>query len=341
MIQCRELIEKRPDKDGIVIFFIASKSKIKSAYKNLKIYFDTKGIPTQFIFVETILDKVIKYPGVRANFLLEIATKAARKEKPIQLEPPLGYAEGIGGILCISDVKDAKRLGVEKLFGALFINIKGLHGERVHIYNDIKYEVDENDDLLKISKDDALLLSEKAGTLIGVPGKIDILLTREWKRDSLHALINGLQENHNIQVKNVYYVSTKVARFIDEYTLNNPVKEFNIHYKIHPDHRLWISSYSHPFIRIGSKSAIIKPATMLRIYPTLFGVYVRLVWPYNKKLKREDLFKILWLIKKRTYRVQEFFTLKVPEPVTIFRNIRKMYLGKIEGTVEIPLNLMI
>lgn len=92
---------------------------------------------------------------------------------------------------------------------------------------------------------------------------------------------------------------------------------------------------------LGDRIAFLKTCTEIRIYPTLFSLYIELMYPKNAKIRHGDLEKILWLTKKRIYRIQEFHILKNVEPIHIFRNLRKMYLGKIKESLNIPLRLLI
>ena len=92
---------------------------------------------------------------------------------------------------------------------------------------------------------------------------------------------------------------------------------------------------------IDGRIAFLKACTETRIFPNLFSLYVEQVWPAHGQLGQGDLEKLLWLSKKRIYRIQEFSILKNLEPIYIFRNLRKMYLGDIKEKLTIPLRLLI
>jgi len=142
-------------------------------------------------------------------------------------------------------------------------------------------------------------------------------------------------------INKVYYISTMRARFVDEVILNNQLLEDKVEYKIPNTFRPRISEYWHFYMILGKSAAVVRTSTKLRIYPTLFNIYVELMWPETASLSEEDIEKIVWFTKKRIYRFQEFFVTKTPEPIWIFKNIRKIYLGEITETIRIPLKLMI
>ena len=128
-----------------------------------------------------------------------------------------------------------------------------------------------------------------------------------------------------VETEKVYYISSRTSRFVDEYLQESS------NYR----------SCCYPYKILGKRIAFLKTCTEIRIYPNLFSLYIELMWPKNAQITQGDLEKILWLAKKRIYRIQEFHILKNAEPVWIFRNLRKMYLGEIRERLTIPLRLLI
>jgi hypothetical protein len=153
---------------------------------------------------------------------------------------------------------------------------------------------------------------------------IDILLTKRWKQESIDKLVELLSKK-NIKVKRAYYISSRTCRFVDEYLLD-------------PSNN---RSLNHPYIIVNEKIAFLKACTQIRIFLNLFSLFVELQYPKDGKLNQGDLEKLLWLVKKRIYRIQEFAVLKNPEPICVFRNLKKMYVGKIGTKNTIPLRLLI
>jgi hypothetical protein len=316
LITARELGEKLYDKENTAFVFVENEKLLESWYKNMKVFFDSQRIATQYVMDTTVEQKITRLIGVRTNLILEMMTKLG--SKPMQLRPPEKIIDS-DGFLCLSSIESATR----RLFGALFTYSKeGLEvEEEVQIYPDIEFSVHE--ETLEIPSDKVDLLSEKISKLIGRKITIDILLTLEWNRDSLRKLIKNLEKN-GIKTNRVYFVSSKTSRYVDSSLLEG-----------------LLQGYVHPYLIIGKTTAFLKSSTDIRIYANLSSLFIKLMWPENGKLELKDLEKILWLVKKRIYRIQEFFVLKLPEPMHIFKNVRTMFLGEIKEKLTIPLRLLI
>ena len=303
-----------------ILIFVDKREVFENEYKNLKIYYDTNRIPTQFVSIETIEEKLKpkKLKGVHANLILEILTKVGLK--PFVLRPPEDILNN-DGILCLSDIETTK----SKLFGLLFTYYKeGLKmNEDVQIYNDIPYQINEDEDKIIINEDKIILLAEKIKMLVGERIKIDIVLTREWDKERLKKLIKELNSK-GIEIDKVYHISSKTSRFTDEYIISDNI-DLN----------------KHPYIIVGRKTAFLRTSTELRIYYSISPLFIRLAFPESREIDENDLIKILWLVRKRIYRIQEIYALKLPEPIYIFKNLRKIYLARIEGRLTLPLDLLI
>ena len=305
-------------KEKSIFIFLEEERLLENWYENLKIFFDSSHIPTQYIDEKTVRNKLPRFAGVRANLLLEMLTKMGKQ--PIILQPPEEIFIN-DGFLCLSDVVSAR----QRLFGALFTYSKQGLGpkEEVQIYDDIKFETPTKYSL-EMTNENVDLLARKIHKLIGRRLKIDILLTKKWKEENIEKLVEMLLES-KIETEKVYYLSSRTSRFVDEYLQKSS------NYR----------SCCYPYKILGKRIAFLKTCTETRIYPNLFSLYIELMWPKNAQITQGDLEKILWLVKKRIYRIQEFHVLKNAEPVWIFRNLRKMYLGKIRERLTIPLRLLI
>ena len=316
LITAREFGERFSDKANTAFIFVEKRGMLEAWYKALKIFFDSQRIATQYIVDNTITQKITSWAGVRANLILEIMTKLG--SNPVILRPPEEIVD-TNGFLCLSSIESATR----RLFGALFMYSKGglEVEEEVQIYQDIEFHIREGS--LEIPSDKVDVLSEKISKLIGKEMKIDILLTIEWNKESLRKLIEKLKKN-GIHTNRVYYVSSKTSRYVDSYLLDGHMR-----------------SNTHPFLKVGRKVAFLKSSTDIRIYANLSSLFIKLVWPSDGEIKLEDLEKMLWLVKKRIYRIQEFFVLKIPEPIHVFKNVRNMYLGEFKEKLTIPLRLLI
>jgi len=305
-------------KEKAVFVFLEDKQSLDRWYEKHKIFYDSNRIPTQYIDEKTVRDKLTRFPGVKANIVLEMLTKMGKP--PIVLQAPEEIFIN-DGFLCLSDIVSTR----QRLFGALFTYSKQGLGlkEEVQIYDDIEFET-PTEHSLEMTEENVDLLARKIQKLIGRSLKIDILLTKRWKEENIDKLIAILIEN-KIETERVYYISSRTSRFVDEYL------EESINYR----------SCRYPYKVLGKKIAFLKTCTEIRIYPNLFSLYIELMYPEDAQITQSDLEMILWLVKKRIYRVQEFHILKNVEPMYIFKNLRKMYVGEIKERLTIPLRLLI
>ncbi|MBO8161773.1 MAG: hypothetical protein H0Z24_09090 [Thermosipho sp. (in: Bacteria)] len=337
-INFKYVLETYSKKNDTIVIFIETEDVIGSMYKNFKKYLDVNRIPSQFISIETILEKFRKWPGVRLNFLLELFNKI-NESKPLFLKP-IPYLYEIDGVLCLSDIKDASIKSLQKLFGALFMYTEPGIYEEVHIYEDIPYNIQQGQIVFE-NEDGIRRLVEYVYQLGGEDTvTMDIFLTRPWKKKHLNQFITQLMKV-GYKVNRVYYLSTVRSRFVDETLLNNLLRNSSAEYRIPSKVRYELDDYWHYYYIVSNKVAFIRTSTQLRIYPNLFNLFVYLLWPESGSLSKADLEKILWFTKKRLYRFQEFFVTKYPEPIWIFKNLRKLYLGEVDERIRIPLRLMI
>lgn len=291
LITAKEFVEKHhPHRDSSACIFVENSSLLEQWYKTQKVYFDSNRIPSQYIEDTTVFDKLAKWPGIQANLIMEIMTKMGKK--PIILRAPEEIMTS-EGFLCLSDIE----ITTKNLFGALFTYSKeGLEKEEeVQIYEDIEFTIHK--ETIEIPYEKIDILSERIRNLIGRKIAIDIIITKEWNLEKLKRLIVKLKDAE-IMINRVYYVSSKTSRFTDSFLING-----------------FVDKTKFPYLRIGEKVVFLRSSTELRIYANISHLFIRLMWPENEVLKDDDLKKILWLVKKRLYRIQEFGVLKIPEPI--------------------------
>ncbi|MCF2143340.1 MAG: hypothetical protein K9W42_06525 [Candidatus Heimdallarchaeota archaeon] len=308
-----EFFETLHNKEDSILIFIENEKSIEWYNENRHLFYSNK-IPTQLIKRETFLEKS-KFPGVRANLLLELLTKMNKQPLVLKIPEDINTADGF---LCLTDLEGAK----EKLFGALVTYLRGIERNgKIQIYRDIDYNVNQRRDRINFpGKEKIDLLAEKISILAEADLSLDILITKEWKNEDLKRLISKLK-NNNITIKKVYYISTKRSRFVDN--------SIGI-----------ISRTTNPYIIVNEKIAFLRSTTEIRIYANIPQVYIELKWPLKEAIQENDLKKILWLIKKRLYRIQEFGVLNTPEPLFIFKTFGK-YLSRIKEGTTIPLNIVL
>lgn len=286
---------------------------VEEFYEREKIWLNQHCIANQFIRPQT-MQKLCSLQGVKCNFLIEISKKIGIKT--FRLLPPKNLDNV--AFLCLSDIKS----GIEKLFGILVSYSSETareKEEKLYIYKDIPF--DSSKSKIWFNEKEAIVkLGEKILTL-GLPTdfSMDIILTKEWKEDNLEELLNILRRN-GAAINSVYYISSRTSRFISKHLFEQNVQ-------------------GYPIVSFGT-SGFIFPVKKMRIYHTLFPLYIHLYYP-DRNLEKDDFFKILWLVKRRIYRIQELEVIKLPEPMYILSGVRKLWLPKIEATLEIPLRLLI
>ena len=86
----------------------------------------------------------------------------------------------------------------------------------------------------------------------------------------------------------------------------------------------------NPYIIWDGKTASIQCNTKLQLYGTMFPIYVELLNPITSDdLVEDDLKLILWLVKKRIYRIMNFYNLKTPEILSLFEQVKKLQLQNV------------
>jgi len=311
----KEKLEVSINNPNCIFIFIEPFKDKTEWYRDNKIYFASRNAPAQFIKPNTLSIK--KFEIAKMNLIMEMLTKL--NKKPIVLKPPDSLVTA-NGYLCLSDIASSK----QRLFGALFTySMAGIEkDESIHIYHDIKYTNNpENNEISFPEKSTLDELCERIVTLVDDKIEIDVILTKMWSEKNLESLICILNEK-GITIKRVYFVSSYQARFVDNSILDNLPKTKN------------------PYLIIDEKNAFIRSATDLTIYHTISQLSVKLLYPTEASISTQDLEKILWLVKKRLYRIQNFSVLKLPEPLKIFKEAR-VFLAKINERVRIPLRLLI
>ena len=144
----------------------------------------------------------------------------------------------------------------------------------------------------------------------------NILVTKKLNKRSMESLINALK-NNGISINKVYYVSNSKLRFVDNFNYYNNNRGSEHYYKI-----------------IGQNMAVIKLATQQFLYPQLFSTFVEILYPPRSQISIEDLKNIIWLSKKRTYRLFSMKNMTQLEPVVI-KDKNKQFITSIKGSVNI------
>jgi hypothetical protein len=306
-----ESISTRVDLKDIFVIFVGNNETITPCYTKYKQFFIENDVPSQFIGVEK-LDTILRW-GLD-NLLLEILKKNLEYDT-VSIKSPHISADGY---LCLSDIE-----GSENLFGiSVLFETEEQTEDFLEIYNDVGYQT--HYDKIYFQENALSTIVEKINAIGALSGKkINIFVTKNWKVDEAGLLIKLLAEK-NINVVKMIYITSKTNRFVFDTFLSDTEELF-----------------SHPYLITGNRCASIQTNSKIQLYGTMFPIYLELINIWDKNLTKEDIEEILWLVKKRAYRIVNYFNLKLPEPVSIFNSIKKLKISAIKSKFKIKIHTLI
>lgn len=312
-----ESIDKRSDKNNLFVLFFGTPDKIDKYYTNYKKYFITNNIPSQFISTFNLEKNTLNW-GFE-NLVFEILKKSLQKDS-IYLHTRPSSSE-VDGYLCLSDIGEVEN---NKLFGiSISFSGNGQTEDLLEIYNDIDY--DSKYDSIKFEEGDISRLSSKIKSLSNLSGKtIDVFVSKKWKKEDVGYMCN-LLEKGNISVRKFFYLGSKSNRFL---------------FSSLPDEANGL--FKHPYIIWDNRAASIQTNSKIQLYGTMFPIFIELMNPWsNQKLEVKDLENVLWLTKKRIYRIDNFFNLKSPEILAIMKEAGNLKIKDVPGKLRISLHMLI
>jgi len=316
MDNVRELATSRFQNKDIFIFFFGADEKIDKVYKEYKKYFIEKEIPSQFISSSKAAGNNI-LPFGKANLIIEILKKT--NKEPIFLDSRC--ASNVDGFLYLSDINETDK---DKFFG-ISINLSGdgITEDLIEIYKNIGYtkecmkrpdgSIRELDRIYFEEKD----LNTLADRIVKLSShlkdkNIYIFVSKLW-RDKDVELICKILEKEKIYVKKFIYIAEKANRFIFSSVLDEPP-----------------NLYIHPYIIWDSQSASIMTNSKIQFYGSVFPLYLEALKPDKDAINLSDLETILWLVKKRIYRIANFFSLRSPELLSLLDQFKQLPIGEVE-----------
>lgn len=310
-----ETIEKRADKQNLFILFFGDQLSVDANYPRLKLYLISNNIPSQFVNTSKI--DTIKNFGAQ-NLIFEVLKKTLNADT-ISLD--MRGSLGIDGYLCLSDIDSVEN---NKLFGvSMSFSGQGATQDWLDIYNDIDYVSEES--RIEFKQGELTKLANKVVELSGLSGRtIDVFVTKRWAHPLVGYFSNYLDKK-GIHVRKFIYISSRSNRFLFSSLMDE-------------DQNL----YRHPYIIWDDKTASIQTNSKIQLYGTMFPIYIELlnVWS-GQKITCDDLEAILWLVKKRIYRIANFFSLKEPELIRLFEYARKLKLASLNNRLRISPNILI
>jgi len=310
-----ETIENRADNEDLFVLFFGTRSNIDLCYSKFKQYFISKEIPSQFIGVDRLDNKLTW--GFE-NLIFEILKKTLESD-PISLDV-LPDAD-VDGFLCLSDIgifQNNKFFGISVSFTG-----SGSTEDWLEVYNDVDFATRYDD--ISFEYGEITKLSDKIKALSNLDGKtIDVFVTKRWHTRDV-GYLSRLLERNNIKVRKFLYIGSKANRFLFS-SLENETEYL----------------YKHPYIIWDNRAASLQTNSKMQLYGTMFPIYIELLNPWTEEnLSEEDLRLILWLVKKRIYRIANFYNLKIPELVSLLDQVRSLNIKDIPGRLKISLHTLI
>lgn len=275
----------------------------QSDYEESRKWFLRREIPFQHI---RQISKFNQWASIRTMAKLEMLKKMDVQTQYLRPDPTSTWLNT--GIMYIADV-----FAKDKVANKRFLQIsytypddRSYTGEKVCLYDKNEIDFYANRNYLAINDTEALArkISRDEDELVG--SSIDVIVSKEMKSENIQKIVQDLAER-NISVRRVYFVSNFKSRIADNYcTLDNDP---------------WI----HPFYKLTGKVAMVKNATRLLLFPQLFNTYIKVIYPDDAEIGFTDISKIVWLAKKRIYRIYNLPNITQLEPINIFEHNREIF----------------
>jgi len=292
-------------KDSFIVLVLPEGSEEK--YNNLKCWLIENRINSQCIQINTLRNKAFKdiTLSIKNNLLLEMSSKLG--EELIMLDPSVSKVNNIIYLTDIDEPNNLFSVSIDKIEKNKIV-------ERVKILKNIKFEIDEFQDAVKLDEGslDTLIKIIKSTDL--VKDSADIYVTKRWDKKQIEKFTDKLKEN-NISVRNIFYISTRAIKGV----VDNSAEKYKFYYK-----------------KIDNRAVIIKTVNTLKWYGDLFPIWCEKIYP-NEDITSDDIDTILWSIKKRIYRIDNFDSLKIPEIFSLLKSQKKKYLSLIRNNLDLDI----
>ena len=276
-------------------------SETDQEYFDSKQFFLNRGLPFQHI---RNISKFSNEPWFRNMVLLEIIKKI--DEESLYLRPDMFQNSQISGFIYLDDAvkKDVTNVYTNFLnISYIFTDSRNFTSERIFAYSKDEIPFYSSKRFLRIRNTDTLANKVRADAEIGGDGGqfFDIIVTKQITIRNARQISESLKER-GIIVNRIYYVSNSACRFADNFnalSLNE----------------VW----KHSFMKLAENIALVKLATKPFLLPQMFSTLLKVVYPENANVEEEDVIKVIWLTKKRLYRIYNLPNMTLLEPVVIRR----------------------
>lgn len=276
-------------------------SETDQEYFDSKQFFLNRGLPFQHI---RNISKFSNEIWFRNMVLLEIIKKL--DEESLYLKPDMFLNSQISGFIYLDDAvkKDIKNNYANFLnISYIFTDSRNFTSERIFSYSRDEIPFYSSKRFLRIRNTDTFANKVRSDAEIGGKGEqlFDIIVTKQITIRNARQISESLK-GRGINVNKIYYVSNSACRFADNFnalSLNE----------------VW----KHPFMKLSENIAMIKLATKPFLLPQMFSTMLKIVYPENVNVDEEDVSKVIWLTKKRLYRIYNLPNMTQLEPVVIRR----------------------
>lgn len=252
-----------------------------------------------------------KKQWLRNMVLLEMVKKM--KEESLYLKPDEFQNRDISGFIYLDDiVKKGILEGYAKFLNIayIFADSRNFASERIFTYSKDEIPFFSTKRFLKINDTDTLARKVRSGMeVIGAHSLFDVMVTKQITIKNARQISDSLAK-FGITLNKIYYVSNGALRFADNFNALSLVKD-----------------WEHAFMKLAENIAIVKLATRPFLLPQMFSTMIRVIYPENASVDEEDVSKVIWLTKKRLYRIYNLPNMTQLEPVVIRRKNMKFLVN--------------
>jgi len=300
-----EITNSRTLKESFLIFVVHPNDK--PIYDKLKLFLIENQIPSQFIKLSRMDSNRIW--RLKNNLSLEIIKK--NQKNCIELKP---LSNEVDGFICLSDIPISEK---SKLFGISITKIsESNYTDKIEIFPEIKYIIEEGPDKISLDEENINKIVDKLDAYSDLKNIIvDLHFTRRIDDQLLNIFIQKLK-NIGVKVRKAFYISNMSTRFVFDRTILN-------------------SEYECCFSIIDKKVGLLDVSGRVITHGNIFPIYVELLYPQTE-LTKQDIENIIWIIKKRTYRIDNFPALKLPETIKFFRSAKNTFCLLIHTKLSFP-----
>lgn len=285
-----------------LMLFVGKEEIIKKWHEINKLSFSLSGIATQCI-LEATLDSARTNQNFyyqETNIINEMLTKLGKQ--PVILKPYSPTSES-DGFLLLSDIEKVSDKN-QNLFGVLALfREKSFQKNFVKVLDNIDYTVYNKK--IKINQENTNKLLDGIKDLIPTRSNWTLLFTRRPSIETLDYILKSFADR-GINVKKVQFISNKTASFVSSRN-NQSYDDYNYTGRI-----------------ISKNVGFLIPSNNSAKYWCIRPFFIENLWPEDLPLSKEDMYNILWLIKKRTYRMSNLSLITMPEPVAVINNINHL-----------------